>query len=281
MGLLNQLTNGRAVMRAANPSDPGPERIRKLYEEGVAKTQQRLQESLDFGRHREVREVLKSGDVPGSPGDRAFAALHRVEVWDDPSMSHTDNERIFRGANIAQSSRSPSYGYRAGEDARRYDALKEGAWVTDEELAEFEEACAAETEPLEAIAEMTDEEFDEFVKSLSDEERETLRSLLQPDTEEEVREQVAAPVSGPRRIIQIMREQREHQEGVVFPAVAEAVAKQIASSVADGTEPTPQFIHAVALRILEEHDMGRPALPRFAAWARTLDGDEVKNLMRG
>jgi hypothetical protein len=86
-----------------------------------------------FKQHREVRDVLKSGFVPGSPADRAFAALHRVEVWDDPAMSHDDNERMFRATNIGQASRSPNYGYKAEEDARRYDDLKE---QVDEEAPE-------------------------------------------------------------------------------------------------------------------------------------------------
>lgn len=47
-----------------------------------------------------VRDVLQSGYVPGSEGDRAFAALHRVEVHDDPAMSHEENENVFRAANV-------------------------------------------------------------------------------------------------------------------------------------------------------------------------------------
>jgi hypothetical protein len=44
-----------------------------------------------------VRDMLKSGYVPGSEGDRLFAALHRVEVHDDPAGNGDD---VFRGSNI-------------------------------------------------------------------------------------------------------------------------------------------------------------------------------------
>jgi hypothetical protein len=44
-----------------------------------------------------VRDMLKSGYVPGSKGDRMFAALHRVEVHDDPSGNGDD---VFRGSNV-------------------------------------------------------------------------------------------------------------------------------------------------------------------------------------
>ena len=86
---------------------------------------------------REIRDVLKSGYAPGSAGDRAFTALHRVEVHDDPANSHADNENIFRAANVAQASRSPRFGYRAGEDIKRYDDLKESERaVEDQRLAD-------------------------------------------------------------------------------------------------------------------------------------------------
>jgi hypothetical protein len=280
MGLLNLFAaNGWTPMRAPQ-GDTGPARIQKLYEQGVQEVaEQKLQEetSLDFGQHREVRDVLRSGDVPGSAGDRAFAALHRVEVWDDPSMSHVDNERVFRATDIAQSSRSPNHGYRAGEDAKKYDDLKEG-YVSDEELAEFD---CGETLLLQSLAEMTDEEFDEFVDSLSEDERETLLSILPPIDQDEVRAQVASPT---RTFIRNMR--RDHQQEQarrqdVFPLVAEAVAKEIRASVVDGAEPDSKYLHAVARRVLREHDIGEWALPSFVVWARTLTEDEVRNVMRG
>jgi hypothetical protein len=55
---------------------------------------------LDDRPRKELRDILKSGFVPGSEGDRAFAAIHRVNVWDDPANSHSDNEAIFRATNI-------------------------------------------------------------------------------------------------------------------------------------------------------------------------------------
>jgi hypothetical protein len=55
---------------------------------------------LDDRPRKELRDVLKSGFVPGSEGDRAFAAIHRVNVWDDPANSHSDNEAIFRATSI-------------------------------------------------------------------------------------------------------------------------------------------------------------------------------------
>ena len=46
-------------------------------------------------------DLLKSGYVPGSEGDKLFVAAHGgMNVWDDPSMSHADNERLFRATNV-------------------------------------------------------------------------------------------------------------------------------------------------------------------------------------
>jgi hypothetical protein len=75
---------------------------------------------------REVRDVLRSGLTPDSPASAAFAAIHKVEVWDDPAMSPEDNDKTFRASNITQSSRSPRYGYKTGQDAQKYDDLQEG-----------------------------------------------------------------------------------------------------------------------------------------------------------
>jgi hypothetical protein len=46
---------------------------------------------------KNTRDVLRSGYVPGSEGDRAFAALHKVEVWDDPNGN---DEKVFKATNI-------------------------------------------------------------------------------------------------------------------------------------------------------------------------------------
>jgi hypothetical protein len=284
MGLLELFAYGRTPMRAS-PSDMGPARIAQLYAEGVkGVAEQKLQEEKDasflgFRPRREVRDVLRSGDVPGSAGDRAFAAIHRVEVWDDPSNDAETNDVIFRGSNIGQSSRSPNHGYRAGEDAKKYDDLKEG-YVSDEELAEFDNTWA-KTELLEAIAEMTDEEFDEYVDSLTDEERDTLLSILPPIDEDEVREQVASPT---RTFIRNMRRdhgKEQERRKDVFPLVAKTVMKEVASSVANGTEPDSKYLHALARRVLAEHDLGERALPSFVVWARGLTRDEVLNLAKG
>ena len=47
------------------------------------------------------RDLLRSGYVPGSEGDRLFVAAHGgVNVWDDPNLSHGENERLFRAADV-------------------------------------------------------------------------------------------------------------------------------------------------------------------------------------
>ncbi len=47
------------------------------------------------------QDLLRSGYVPGSAGDRLFVAAHGgVNVWDDPSMSHEENERLFRATDV-------------------------------------------------------------------------------------------------------------------------------------------------------------------------------------
>jgi hypothetical protein len=74
---------------------------------------------------REMVDVLRSGYVPGSEGDRAYAAIHRVERWSDPAGN---GDEVFCGSNIKQASRSPNYGYRAGEDEKHYDQLSEGVF---------------------------------------------------------------------------------------------------------------------------------------------------------
>jgi hypothetical protein len=71
---------------------------------------------------RTLKDILQSGFKPGSAGDRAFAALHKVERWDD---ANGNDDAVFNGSNVKQSSRSPRYGYKAGEDAQHYDDLKE------------------------------------------------------------------------------------------------------------------------------------------------------------
>jgi hypothetical protein len=53
--------------------------------------------------------LLRSGYVPGSAGDRAFIAAHGgVNVYDDPALSHAENEEIFRATNIRRQRLSTS-----------------------------------------------------------------------------------------------------------------------------------------------------------------------------
>jgi len=69
-----------------------------------------------------LKDILRSSFVPGSKGDRMFAALHRVELTPD---ANGNDDAVFNGSNVSQYSRSPRYGYRTGEDAQHYDDLKE------------------------------------------------------------------------------------------------------------------------------------------------------------
>jgi hypothetical protein len=54
-------------------------------------------DSQDKSLKKSVIDVLRSGYVPGSEGDRMFAALHRVERWEDPSGNGDD---VFKGSNV-------------------------------------------------------------------------------------------------------------------------------------------------------------------------------------
>jgi hypothetical protein len=71
---------------------------------------------------RTLKDILQSGFTPGSAGDKAFAALHKVERWDD---ANGNDDAVFNGSNVTQASRSPRYGYKTGEDAQHYDNLGE------------------------------------------------------------------------------------------------------------------------------------------------------------
>jgi hypothetical protein len=70
---------------------------------------------------RTLKDILQSGFTPGSAGDKAFAALHKVERWDD---ANGNDDAVFNGSNVT-ASRSPRYGYKTGEDAQHYDNLGE------------------------------------------------------------------------------------------------------------------------------------------------------------
>jgi hypothetical protein len=76
---------------------------------------------------RTLKDILRSGYVPGSKGDEMFAALHRVEVTDDPN----NGDDVFTGSNVQQYSRSPRYGYKSGEDARNYDLKEKSTPIMD------------------------------------------------------------------------------------------------------------------------------------------------------
>jgi hypothetical protein len=54
-------------------------------------------DSQDRSLKKSVIDVLRSGYTPGSEGDRMFAALHRVERWEDPSGN---GDEVFKGSNI-------------------------------------------------------------------------------------------------------------------------------------------------------------------------------------
>jgi hypothetical protein len=69
-----------------------------------------------------LKDILRSSFVPGSKGDRMFAALHKVELTPD---ANGNDDAVFNGSNVSQYSRSPRYGYRTGEDAKHYDHLGE------------------------------------------------------------------------------------------------------------------------------------------------------------
>src|SRR6266550_685177 len=53
---------------------------------------------------RKLVDILRSGYVPGSEGDRAFAALHRVERWDDPAGN---GDEVFNASNIKHAGLKP------------------------------------------------------------------------------------------------------------------------------------------------------------------------------
>jgi hypothetical protein len=80
--------NTAPVRMSASPNGPQPldlsglrEHWCAMAEEKAALNEQQKDSSFfGFKPRREIRSILRSGDVPGSAGDRAFAALHDVEV---------------------------------------------------------------------------------------------------------------------------------------------------------------------------------------------------------
>jgi hypothetical protein len=88
-----------------------------------------------------LRDILRSSFVPGSQGDRMFAALHRVELTPD---ANGNDDAVFTGSNVAQYSRSPRYGYRQGEDAQKYDLKEKSPILDDASVAhvQMQESCS-------------------------------------------------------------------------------------------------------------------------------------------
>ena len=81
---LNEVTAAQASLRTHAVSDVTPASVK-----------------ADPPKQTLRQDLLRSGYVPGSEGDRLFVAAHGgVNVWDDPGMSHDENERTFRATNI-------------------------------------------------------------------------------------------------------------------------------------------------------------------------------------
>jgi hypothetical protein len=105
-------------------------------------------QGLDDKPRKELRDILKSGFVPGSEGDKLFARLHKVECWDDPANSHSGNEEIFRASNITP--------------ARFERAAVQNPNLTEEAMIAIARYCIEEAAEKEGVK-LTEEQRDEFV----------------------------------------------------------------------------------------------------------------------
>jgi hypothetical protein len=105
---------------------------------------------------------------------------------------------------------------------------------------------------------MTDAEFDEFVESLSEEEREALSELLPPLDAEEIQEQVmtsgVSDTFHPRMLVEAMRE-RDAEEAEVFEQVAKGLVAEMVTCAQTGQEPTTAYLRAATDRLLTEEGM--------------------------
>jgi hypothetical protein len=161
---------------------------------------------------------LRSGFVPGSVGDKAFAALHKVERWEDANGNDDD---LFTGANVRHKGLNdvpaPEFSDKLVESVQKHfdlqktsdefdasflryldhhvaggssaeeielevEAIAE-AIATDDEAAVIEHmdmlSEEQETEDLLfALSEMSQEEMNEFIADLDADEAEALEGLL-------------------------------------------------------------------------------------------------------
>jgi len=113
-------------------------------------------------------DMLTSGYVPGSQSDKLFAALHAVNVHDDPNQSHEENERIFRGIGIKR---------------QRLPASTRETY--DRNLRETDEELARDVVELAAIADTTVNETMRALECVMDDHDISLREALDALLDEE------------------------------------------------------------------------------------------------
>ena len=144
------------------------------------------------------QDLLRSGYVPGSEGDRLFVAAHGgVNVWDDPGMSHDENERTFRATNIRQqrlrgSTPESFTGNLTEVEGKEQDRLADDlVTLATRDGISLEEA----TDSVDAVSE-----------DLELSQREVLDALLADDDEVPSEEAILEAVNGPRSLEAIEKE---------------------------------------------------------------------------
>jgi hypothetical protein len=155
-----------------------------------------------------LRQPLENGYANmSSQGDNLFIKKHGgILVHDDPSMSHSDNERIFQASNISPD-KSKRYGYNSpGEDKRAYD-LHESTMsaMAMEKLDAIRDSVDEKTwdRTMQVVNVVGQEVIKEFVRSQygEDEIDETSHDTQAPDvTEENARRLANAAFRKARRI---------------------------------------------------------------------------------
>jgi hypothetical protein len=161
---------------------------------------------------------LRSGFVPGSVGDKAFAALHKVERWEDANGNDDD---LFTGANVRHKGLNdvpaPEFSDKLVESVQKHfeaantsdtfdesllrflDHAVTGGFSAEEinqELSVIADALAADGEAavieqmdtlseeqefediLYSLSEMSQEEMNEFIADLNEDDAEALEGLL-------------------------------------------------------------------------------------------------------
>ncbi len=200
MGLLDLATNP-AVRFSRSGMPDAVEPLRPLTAAEASLRMHRVTDvtpasvKTDPPRQTLRQDLLRSGYVPGSVGDRLFVSAHGgVNVWDDPSMSHEENERFFRATDVRrQRPRSSTPESFTGNlvEAERDRLVDDLATIAARDGLSLEEAM----DLVDAVSE-----------DLELSPRLVLDALLADDDEVPSEEAILEAVNGPRSLGAIERE---------------------------------------------------------------------------